>query len=130
MDYAWDWGRAHRGSVDGPESSTSVRRDTMPIIDPVPNASSQTRLRGVDENPYLFILEYDGRSHTFELGLCATAIDDPQNTFQAREVAFLDSRVTFQRFIEEPQVVDDPKLVIRYSLQYVNCMLFQDSADP
>lgn len=117
MDYAWDWGRTHRESLDDSEPVAPVRRETLPAFDPPSAGASSARLRGVEENPYLFVLEFDGRSHTFELGLCATAIDNQSNSVQEREVAFLDSRVTFQRFIEEPQIVDDPKLVIRYSLQ-------------
>lgn len=107
MDYAWDWGRIPDSSADG--HIAPERRQTLP---PTDNQSGETstRLRNVEENPYLFIFDAEGRTHTFELALCH---DAPQ----VEETAFLETRVTFQDFIENPSLVDDPKLVVRYSLQ-------------
>jgi phosphatidate phosphatase LPIN len=104
MDYAWDWGRI-------PESSggPSERRGTLPPMD-VSSGESSTRLKNVEENPYLFVFDAEGRTHTFEL-----ALND--DNMRPQDAAFLDNRVTFQEFIENPSIVDDPKLVVRYSLQ-------------
>jgi phosphatidate phosphatase LPIN len=49
-----------------------VRADSLPpaTLDLVPNVGLG-RLKNVEENPYLFVLEAEGRrSHTFELSLC------------------------------------------------------------
>lgn len=118
MDYAWDWGRPRYDRLDASEHITPLRRDTLPPIDFASAETPTAQLKGVEENPHLFVLEIDGRSHTFELGLCAASLASSNKiSTEAREAAFLEHRVTFQRFLEEPQVVDDPELVIRYSLQ-------------
>ncbi|ORX40786.1 Lipin/Ned1/Smp2-domain-containing protein [Kockovaella imperatae] len=86
-----------------------------------PSSSAPGRLKNVEESPYLFVLEMEeGRSYTFELALCEK--EDFASNGKAsdeEESAFLQNRITFQRFIEEAQLVDDPRLVLRYSLQYL-----------
>lgn len=116
MDYAWDWGRIPDGS-DGKPHPSPERRGTLPPMD-LPSRETMTRLKNVEENPYLFVFDADGRTHTFELALCegSTGTDQPNSDY-ARATEFLDNRVTFQEFIENPSIVDDPKLVVRYSLQ-------------
>lgn len=117
MDYAWDWGRLPSGSDPESAFQTPTRRETLPPLEIAAETASSVHVKGVEENPYLFVLEMEGRSHTFELAFCATIIDDPLQSTQARESAFLDNRISFQRFVEEPQIVDDSSLVLRYSLQ-------------
>jgi len=118
MDYAWDWGRVppegHREQIHhAPE-----RRDSMPPIDIDPTTAPSARLRNVEENPYLFVFDSEGRSHTFELSLSETSLGDNESRSESvRQSTFLDHRITFQKFIESPQIVDDPRLVVRYSLQ-------------
>lgn len=122
MDYAWDWGRIPEGKTgnDVDPEDLAARRADMRSLDLRPIDTPRARLKGVEENPYLFVLELGQRVHTFELALCPDiSIEDAQGPDLAQETAFLEHRVTFQRFIEEPQVVDDPALVIRYSLRYV-----------
>lgn len=112
MDYAWDWGRVplegHRAPL------ASERRDSLPPPEIEPTHAPSARLRNVEENPFLFVLDSDGRSHTFELSLSETS---GGNEDTLAESTFLEHRITFQKFIESPQIVDDPRLVVRYSLQ-------------
>lgn len=120
MDYAWDWGRLPPETEGSTDLHEPLRRDTMPLDLMAESGSPLHHLKGVAENPYLFVLELDGRSHTFELALSPTLADGASGQdVQSREAAFLDDRITFQRFLEEPHVVDDPALVLRYSLQCV-----------
>jgi phosphatidate phosphatase LPIN len=124
MDYAWDWGRLPiEGDLESRQDMPE-RRESLP---PVDTESSETapstgdaRLRNVEENPYLFVLDAKRRSHTFELSLSGDSILDIDGTSDPelkKESFFLDHRVTFQKFIESPRIVDDPRLVVRYSLQ-------------
>jgi phosphatidate phosphatase LPIN len=116
MDYAWDWGRIPDGS-DVQKQLSPERRGTLPPID-LPSHGTATRLKNVEENPFLFVFDADGRTHTFELALCDTASStDLPVSDHFKATAFLDNRVSFQAFIENPSIVDNPKLVVRYSLR-------------
>lgn len=118
MDYAWDWGRVPPEGHREQTHHAPERRDSMPPIDTDPTAAPSARLRNVEENPYLFVFDSEGRSHTFELSLSETSLGDNEGRSEsARQSTFLDHRITFQKFIESPQIVDDPRLVVRYSLQ-------------
>ncbi|WWC92427.1 uncharacterized protein L201_007384 [Kwoniella dendrophila CBS 6074] len=52
------------------------------------------RLQNIEENPYMFVLDVHERSHRFELSLVEGFTE---------------------KFIEDPSVVDDPRLVVKYS---------------
>lgn len=78
------------------------------------------KLKNVEENPHLFVLETERTTHVFELSLAGNAINAPEGQAQLEEEgAFLQSRITFQRFIEDPELVDNPNLVMRYNTNYV-----------
>jgi phosphatidate phosphatase LPIN len=108
-----------------------IRADSLPPggLDTILRSTLPGRLKNVEENPYLFVLEADGGgSHTFELALCGSTTFAPHaepsvsqylcsaDNQEDEESAFYNNRVTFQAFIEDPQLVDDSRLVIRYSL--------------
>lgn len=120
MDYAWDWGRIPPDGHGGHDHPGPERRESLPPLDSETDTIASTaRLRNVEENPYLFVFDSDGRSHTFELSLSAdpALVPDDMASDLTKQSAFLDHRVTFQKFIESPEIVDDPRLVVRYSLQ-------------
>jgi phosphatidate phosphatase LPIN len=49
------------------------------------DAANTGRLKNVEENPYLFVLEMDnGRSHAFELALCGEEISSATDTVRTR----------------------------------------------
>jgi len=118
MDYAWDWGRVPPEGHREQTHHVPERRESMPPIESDPTNAPSARLRNVEENPYLFVFDSEGRSHTFELSLSETSVGDNEGRSEStRQSTFLDHRITFQKFIESPQIVDDPRLVVRYSLQ-------------
>jgi phosphatidate phosphatase LPIN len=118
MDYAWDWGRIRPDEHRDENHPVPDRRESLPPLDTETDTTApNARLRNVEENPYLFVFDTGGRSHTFELSLSADPALVPDDSDRAIQSAFLDHRVTFQKFIESPEIVDDPRLVIRYSLQ-------------
>jgi phosphatidate phosphatase LPIN len=118
MDYAWDWGRVPPEGHREQTHHVPERRESMPPIETDPTTAPSARLRNVEENPYLFVFDSEGRSHTFELSLSEISVGDNESRSEsARQSTFLDHRITFQKFIESPQIVDDPRLVVRYSLQ-------------
>ncbi|WRT70812.1 uncharacterized protein IL334_007811 [Kwoniella shivajii] len=98
MDMQWDWGRRH-----GVEMGRS-RSGTLPENP----AGTIGRLKNVEENPYMFVLELQDHSHHFELSIAEGFSEDD-------EAEFTRNRITFQKFIEDPQVVDDPRLIVKYN---------------
>lgn len=118
MDYAWDWGRVPPVGHSERAHPAPERRESLPPIESEPTNAPSARLRNVEENPYLFVFDSEGRSHTFELSLSESPAGESEGRSEtAMQSTFLDHRITFQKFIESPQIVDDPRLVVRYSLQ-------------
>jgi phosphatidate phosphatase LPIN len=118
MDYAWDWGRVPPDGHRDQTHPAPERRESLPPLESEPTTLTSARLRNVEENPYLFVFDSEGRSHTFELSLSEVTAGDTESISElAKQSTFLDHRITFQKFIESPQIVDDPRLVVRYSLQ-------------
>lgn len=82
LDLAWDWGgrakggsqivapRQREGEVGSPPLLPErTRSESMPIT----QSKAAGRLKNVEENPYLFVLEMaSGRAHSFELSLCGS----------------------------------------------------------
>ncbi|WVO15745.1 hypothetical protein L204_103407 [Cryptococcus depauperatus] len=99
MEMEWDWGR--RRPVDHATK---------------PQGQSSGKLKNVEENPYIFVFEIRDCTHAFELSICK---DFGENTTEAsQEASFVKNRLTFQTFVENPRVVDDPNVVVRYNNMY------------
>lgn len=88
MDYAWDWGKTPPKGGHLPPTEERVRSESMPptALDAgLGDAANTGRLKNVEENPYLFVLEMDnGRSHAFELALCSEEISSATDTVRTR----------------------------------------------
>ncbi|EST09485.1 LNS2, Lipin/Ned1/Smp2 [Kalmanozyma brasiliensis GHG001] len=70
------------------------------------------KLTSSESEPYTFLLQLEEASHSFELSLCysdAFGQDD-----EVDEYAFVENRVSFERFAHDEDVVNDERLVIRY----------------
>jgi len=110
-----------------------------PAISSVSPMSAQTPggvLKNDEANPYKFILDMAGESHVFELGLGGDVLAGDEVEDNLDEVrdglisvgerfadlaavqiladVFEVNRITFKRFVEDPKIVDQPDLVIRY----------------
>lgn len=115
----------HEDDVDDIRSREMLRAQSLPPSDhPGSSTGSRqlsVRLKNVEDNPYLIVVDVDGiRSHTFELSLCGEAdFAISGNATESEETAFLRSRITFQNFVEDATLVDDHRLVLRYSLMYL-----------
>ncbi|GAC93845.1 nuclear elongation and deformation protein [Pseudozyma hubeiensis SY62] len=70
------------------------------------------KLTSSDSEPYTFLLQLEDSSHSFELSLCYG--DSFGQDEEADEYAFLENRVSFERFAHDQDVVNDERLVIRY----------------
>lgn len=102
MEMEWDWGRRKPlGSDDEMDEGGSTTIGRPPL----------GRLKNVEENPYMFVLEVGKRTHMFELALCEEW--GHNSTEASQEAAFIKNRLTFQTFIESPAVVDDANIVLR-----------------
>ncbi|WVR08717.1 hypothetical protein IAU60_005775 [Kwoniella sp. DSM 27419] len=97
----------------GPHRSNS---GPLPSAPSSPSAS-RTQLKNVEENPYDFVLDTADSSHRFQLALCEQVRPSVEVslTLQGNVEKFGQNRVTFQRFIEDLSIVEDPRLVIKYN---------------
>ncbi|WVQ95326.1 hypothetical protein IAU59_002422 [Kwoniella sp. CBS 9459] len=108
MEMQWDWGKRHHLHME--RSNSGPPGSELPA--PGPASRPTGKLKNVEENPHMFVLEVQDRSHRFELAVCEGSWQEEE------EEEFNKGRITFQRFIEDPTVVDDPRLIIRYNETY------------
>ncbi|WWC65312.1 uncharacterized protein I303_107929 [Kwoniella dejecticola CBS 10117] len=99
MDTQWDWSR--RQAADMSRTRSGTMGEDAP-------SGPIGRLKNVEENPYMFVLDVQERSHRFELSWNEAFSETDEADFQK-------NRITFQKFIEDPAVVDDPRLVVKYN---------------
>nr|XP_019050786.1 hypothetical protein I302_01228 [Kwoniella bestiolae CBS 10118]OCF29716.1 hypothetical protein I302_01228 [Kwoniella bestiolae CBS 10118] len=103
MDMQWDWSRRHAAEMGRTRSGSPAGAPPSGLIG---------KLKNVEENPYMFVLDVHDRSHRFELSLSDGLSEDDDAEFKR-------NRITFQKFIEDPSVVDDPRLMVKYnSIRY------------
>ncbi|CDS01254.1 hypothetical protein [Sporisorium scitamineum] len=128
----WQWGDpAGDSSASTPTGPPNVRRRTRFASSDgyeaarSPDASALEALRrhteggevagkltSSESEPYTFLLQLEGSSHSFELSLCYS--DTFGQDQEADEYEFLENRVSFERFAHDQDVVNDERLVIRY----------------
>lgn len=94
------------------------------------------KLKNDEDDPYKFMLDTPSLCHTFELSLSAPDDDTDvevsahiklramtASSFliesQVTDTEFDAQRITFRRFVEDPSIVDQPNLVIKYGSRYV-----------
>lgn len=70
------------------------------------------KLTSSDADPYLFLLQLEESSHSFELSLCCK--EGWGEDVEADEYSFEENRVSFERFVHDEEVVNDERLVVRY----------------
>nr|XP_018259853.1 uncharacterized protein I303_07924 [Kwoniella dejecticola CBS 10117]OBR82011.1 hypothetical protein I303_07924 [Kwoniella dejecticola CBS 10117] len=116
MDTQWDWSR--RQAADMSRTRSGTMGEDAP-------SGPIGRLKNVEENPYMFVLDVQERSHRFELSwneafseVSKTVYRSMLTFLQTDEADFQKNRITFQKFIEDPAVVDDPRLVVKYNSIY------------
>lgn len=107
--------RPTNGAIFPPSSPTT---SAMDLAWDWSSQKKSAKLKNVEEDPSLFVLETERTTHLFELSLCGNTVLAPEGQPE-QDGAFLQSRITFQRFIEDPNLVDDPNLVVRYGSTYV-----------
>ncbi|ORY31310.1 Lipin/Ned1/Smp2-domain-containing protein [Naematelia encephala] len=141
MDLAWDWGRlpTSKDPIGDVEELTSqemdfganedhvrpgredrVRADSLPggsgLLQP-DFSSNLAKLKNVEDSPFLFILETSGgHRHLFELSLCGP--EQMNAEADDEQIIFIRSRVSLQTFVEEPTLVNDDRLVVRFQSKY------------
>ncbi|GHJ88552.1 hypothetical protein NliqN6_4954 [Naganishia liquefaciens] len=74
------------------------------------------KLKNDEEDPYKFMLDTLSVCHTFELSLSAP---DDDTDAEVTDAEFNAERITFRRFVEDPSIVDQPNLVIKYGSSYL-----------
>ncbi|KAG8826985.1 hypothetical protein FRB91_000151 [Serendipita sp. 411] len=66
---------------------------------------------------YSYVLEFKGQRTTFDLSLCGDlSSKDPEDA----QALFLQNKVPFQRFIEEPAIVHKDELTVRWRGRYIS----------
>jgi len=81
VDLTFDW-KSEDNEIDEdlePVPADRLRADSLPPgLEDIPLSAGPGKLKNIEENPYLFVLEADkGRSHTFELALCGSTTFAP-----------------------------------------------------
>lgn len=117
MDYAWDWGRIPEGEEVSARAPPH-RSESLPVGDSaglVPRA----KLEPVGDDPWKFALRLDGREHVFELSLCGIPGFAPVGEVTDDELhEFVDARVSYERFMEDASIADDPQLAVFFNGMY------------
>lgn len=119
MDYAWDWGKIPEGE-EADVRPSAHRSESLPAA-PADGAGlvPRARLHSVDEDPWTFALSLDGREHVFELSLCGDENFAPFGEATDDEVhEFVDARVSFERFMSDASIADDPRLTVFFDGKY------------
>ncbi|CEH13984.1 Protein involved in plasmid maintenance/nuclear protein involved in lipid metabolism [Ceraceosorus bombacis] len=143
-DYDWEWGqipkvhdrpRARVTSLDAEDVSSTSRARGIDLErgDLADDGFAPTvgRLTATDEAPYDFCLVLNDASHRFELSLCyhegfdiertthvaGATRDEPHVDVDAE--LFDENRVSFQRFMGDPDIVNDERLVVRYNERFM-----------
>lgn len=120
MDYAWDWGRIPEGEeVEGGRPSAH-RSESLPVgANDGAGLVPRARLNHVDEDPWMIQLSLDGREHFFELSLCGDENFAPNGEATDAEVhEFVDARVSYERFMSDATIADDPRLTVFFEGKY------------
>ncbi|WVQ76689.1 hypothetical protein IAR50_006363 [Cryptococcus sp. DSM 104548] len=99
VEREWDWSRPQPDTPDEGEQHIVTNN-----------------LKNVEENPFLFVLEVGKHTHSFELSLCEAFGKDATEAEQ--EAMFVKNRITFQRFIEDSRIIDNPAIVVKYNDLY------------
>lgn len=119
MDYAWDWGKIPEGE-EADVRPSAHRSESLPVA-PADGATLVPRahLHSVEEDPWTFALSLDGREHLFELSLCGDENFAPFGEATDDEVhEFVDARVSFERFMADASIADDPRLTVYFDGKY------------
>lgn len=110
----------------GQEEETQDQELSIDAINKANEKPPIGKLRSDDADPYLFRLELDDASHEFELSLCfddtfgtSTGAEDEESVQERDDYNFEENKVSFQRFVDDDQVVDDERLVVRYNSRYL-----------
>lgn len=118
-DYEWKWG-------DVPQATAKPRRQRILSSNDVENSSETNengKLTYASQDPYKFILQLGDSEHLFDMSLCHYDVaygkenseEDEEKLFER----FEDNKISYQRFLEDDQVVNDERLVIRYNQRYL-----------
>ncbi|GAA6064210.1 hypothetical protein JCM10212_001623 [Sporobolomyces blumeae] len=75
-------------------------------------------------SPRQFSLKIGGKAHVFELSLCGN--EDFGHDQASTDRAFVDHQVTFNQFMEQSELTENPDLVVKYAGRY----LTWDNASP
>ncbi|PWN90511.1 LNS2-domain-containing protein [Acaromyces ingoldii] len=108
-EMGWRWGSASRriSSVGAPASATRTS---------ISSESSTGELKCDDDDAYKFHLILQDARHTFELSLCDVGLEEGQTI---EDYHFEENKVSYQRFIDDADVVNDERLVVRYHERFL-----------
>ncbi|CAO1625784.1 unnamed protein product [Jaminaea pallidilutea] len=76
------------------------------------------RFAGSNADPYTFRLVFEDGERTFEMSLCFKD-GFGSGTSEEESAEFQDGRISFQRFVEDPDVVNDERLVLLFNGSYL-----------
>ena len=123
-EYDWAWGEMPKRREGDPRDSARVRATSMEAMEfserlPAGDAGQFTHLEG---DPYVFQLQLNEAVHQFQLSLCWG--EGFGNDAAMDEYEFEENRVSYERFLDDADLVNDVRLVLKYD----NTMLTWENA--
>lgn len=119
-EMGWRWGSASRriSSVGTPASASmaATAAQQARLSSDASSTLTTGELKCDDDDAYKFHLILQDASHTFELSLCDVGTEEGQTIEEAH---FEENKVSYQRFIDDADVVNDERLVVRYHERFL-----------
>lgn len=113
-DGRWQWGEpGQRNRV-----LSSAAAEDAKSFDETPSAGSP-RFCGSSEDPYAFRIVLNDVERTFSMSLCYKDGFGQRTPDETEREEFRDGRVSFQRFIDDPDVVNDERLVVHFNDRFL-----------
>ncbi|CAO1630222.1 unnamed protein product [Parajaminaea phylloscopi] len=114
-DGTWRWGEpGQRHRV-----LSSAAADDVRSFDQSGTTQPQYRFSGLPHDPYIFEARLNDAVRTFQLSLCyKEGWGQSEDDAEERE-EFQDGRISFQRFLDDPDVVNDERLVVQFDGRFL-----------
>ncbi len=118
-EYDWSWGELPK-KRDGPIApkerrlrATSADLDDRLFPGSAHSAGASGRLTYDSSDPYTLLLQVEDVTYTFQLSLCWR--EGFGSNPDSDEDQFEENRLSYQRFMEDTEIVNDVRLVVKYN---------------
>lgn len=115
---AWQWGEpGQRQRVLSSAAAEDLDNDSTKYAS---GSEGSARFYGDAQDPYIFRIVLDSSERSFQMSLCYKEGFGATEASEEERDEFQDARISFQRFIDDPDVVNDERLALLYDGHYYN----------